>query len=154
MGLGNKRTILKRSAQPGLEEIFHNGQDVINHASSDPSTETYKLLHCYLAIGDNWTDKKLLRLFLIPSSIEFESIFAEIRDATENRVMSQIQALFNNLIKLGNLPEKTNVKTLSKIVFAIFSQEHLNCILNDDMDPIESFKQIKKQIVTLFEVYK
>jgi len=151
---GNKPNILKKSAEPQLQTAFLNGQDIIDKVSSNPSKETYKLLHCYLHIGDKWTDKKLLRLFLLPASNEHNNFFAEMRITTENAVQSQLQDLFKALVKIGKLSKETNVRNLSKIVFAIFNQQHINCILEDRLKPSDAYKEIEKQLGTLFNEIK
>lgn len=149
---GTKDALIKELAYPELKKTLVSAKEVLADLPSGAIQATQKLLRCYMVHTDSWEDKKLLRLFAVPFSPEYRTAFDEVVLYGDSMVKGQLNELVTRLQGRGDLPEAIDAQHISDIIFAIFNQEFISCVMSDTADPADSFKKIDRSVEVLFRL--
>ena len=148
---GTKENIIREIFIPDLEECLDRAEQVVNFPPDDPVEAAMALLRCYMALGNHWSDKNILRLFGILDPGASKPSITGVIEYANATVIAQFQRLLEKLIDRGDIPDRIDATKMSEIIFSVFDHEFSHCVLDDELEPAESFEKIEGLVRSLFD---
>lgn len=147
---GTKENIAREVFFPDMERVFERGEEIVADPPNEPLEAMIMLLRCYMSLGNGWEDKRVLRLFTVPSSLENQPAFAEVIGYSDQRATEQIQRLLSKFQDEGSIPDDVRTAEIGEIIFYIMNEQFMKCVLSDDVRASEAFEKIEMLVRAIF----